>query len=786
MENLRNRSRLRQVQKILCQVNSYAEKVSRMEDNELSGKTAEFKERLSQGEGLDELLPEAYAVAREAAKRTLGMFPYDTQVMGGIVLHQGRIAEMKTGEGKTLVASMPLYLNALTGRSCILVTTNSYLAERDGKLLEKLFQFLNISLEIGVSDDPGVKLKTEDKKRIYQADIVYTTNAALGFDYLSENLAVSKEEQYLRDFYYVIIDEADSVLLDAAQTPLVISGVPRVQSNLYKTADYFVTLLKEGVDYILEDQTAWLTEQGIQRAERYFYIEDLFAEKNFEFVRHIYLALRAHTSFQKDRHYVVTGDTVTLLDEKTGRLLAATKLRAGQHQALEAKEHVTITQESRAMASVTYQNLFNMFEKKAGMTGTAKEDEEELKEIYDLEVVSIPTNRRMQRVDYADQYYGTLRGSITAAMEEILRVHETGQPILVIASSIAMNNVMSEMLLMEGIPHNVLNAYNTANEAEIIKEAGRRNAVTIATSVAGRGTDIRLGSGVEELGGLAVIGIGRMENRRQELQARGRSGRQGDPGFSKFYVSLEDDVVIHNGEDWLEKYRSGMEEIHNRKIIHAVNKAQKICEEQGAGARRSTMEFAESMRQQREWIYSIRQEILDGGYIPKDKLDKICLQVIDRFLREYKNENNGRLPSKSKVLRFAMDHLSYELKEIPKQEELDSEERIHDYLFGIMKSRIRQKLETITEEQLRQRFFRIMTLRAIDDAWVEEVDFLQQLRSTISGRRYTQRNVMYAFHEEAYESFERMQHQIQSDMIRNVCLGEIVRKENGLVQVIMP
>ena len=780
MDSFRNARRLRKLRKILYQVNRYKETMAQMQDEELRAKTDEFRGRLQNGETLDHLLPEAYAVVREASKRVLQMYPYDTQVLGGIALHQGRIAEMKTGEGKTLVASMPLYLNALTGRGCILVTTNSYLAVRDGTQLGMLFRFLGISLEVGVSDVPGKKLTSKDKKRIYGADIVYTTNSALGFDYLLENLAVSPEDQYLREFYYVIIDEADEVLLDSAQTPLVVSGAPRVQSNLYETADYFVSLLKEGRDYETQEKNAWLTEEGIRRAERYFYLKDLYAEENFETVRHIYLALKAHTAFFRDRQYLVENHKIYLLDAKTGRILQDTKLRAGQHQALEAKEHVPITQESRAMASVTYQSFFNMFEKKAGMTGTGAGDEDEFRQIYHLDVVVIPTNKRKIRKDYPDRYYTTLRAQILAAMEELVRVHRTGQPVLMITSSITMSDVVSEMLLQEGIPHNVLNAYNAAKEAEIIREAGQKNAVTVATSMAGRGTDIRLGEGVRELGGLVVLGVGRMESRRQELQARGRSGRQGDPGYSRFYVSLEDDVVIHHGPDSLERFRREDRRIRSPRLIRIINQAQRICEEKGCGARRSTMEFGESMLKQRNLVYALRREILKDKEPKKERYLQMEEAVIDEFLQK------NPIPDAAAVMRFALDNLSYRMESLPEESGLCSREAVRRYLMELTRQCLDRKIASLPEPELRCRFFRMMTLRAVDDAWIEEVDYLQQLRTTIAGRRYTQRNVMFDYHEEAYRSFQKMQKRMCRETMRNILLGEIVRKKDGSVQVLVP
>ncbi len=543
MNQLVNQIKQDHLHKILRKVNSWAPAMEKHSDEELRGLTVRFKERYRKGESLDALLPEAYAAVREAAKRVLGMYPYDVQVMGAIALHQGRIAEMKTGEGKTLVATMPLYLNALTWNSCILVTVNSFLAARDGKQMVELYLGMGLTTAIGVNENES-RQDVANKKSIYAADIVYTTNSSLGFDYLLDNLGDSYEKKYMRPFYYVIIDEADAVLLDNAQTPLVISGSPKVQSNLYEVADYFVTTLTEGVEYETQEQKVWLTREGIHKAEIFFSIENLYQGDHFMLIRHIYLALKAHTMYERDKQYVVSNDQIILLDERNGRLIYNTKLRGGQHQAIEAKEHVTVTAEQRAMASITYQSFFNLFPKTAGMTGTGAVDEAELQESYGMDVVTIPTNHPTIRKDYPDEVFSNLQAQMLGAMEEVLRLHAKHQPVLLIANSIRMSDLFSEMLLQKGIPHNVLNAYNEAKEADIIKEAGAADAVTIATSMAGRGTDIKMTDEVRSLGGLAVIGIGRMETLREELQTRGRAGRQGDPGFSKFYVSLVDDVVV--------------------------------------------------------------------------------------------------------------------------------------------------------------------------------------------------------------------------------------------------
>lgn len=549
---------LRRLNSILEQVNDFQDQMTALSDAALQAKTREFKERLAQGETLDMLLPEAYAVVREAADRVLGLFPYDVQVLGAIVLHQGNIAEMATGEGKTLTASMPLYLNALTGQGAMLITPNSYLALRDAEEMGKIYRFLGLTVQTAVTADESKPLKPEEKRLLYQADIVYTTNSALGFDYLIENLADRQESQYLPAFNYALIDEIDSILLDSAQTPLVISGAPRVQSNFYSIMDTFVTTLKEDRDFKVdrEKQETWLTPKGIRAAESFLDVDHLYARENQELVRHLNLALRAHQLYKRDKDYVVRrGEKdmeVVLLDKATGRLMEMTRLQGGQHQALEAKEHVKLTEETRAMASITYQNLFKLFKKLAGMTGTGKVAQAEFMETYSMAVVRIPTNRPVIRQDLPDQIYQTLPEKVFASMAEIQHYHDRGNPILVFTGSVEMSEIYSSLLLREGIAHNLLNANNAAWEAQIVAESGQKGAVTVATSMAGRGTDIKLGPGVAELGGLVVIGTERMENQRVDLQIRGRSGRQGDPGLTKFFVSLEDDLLKKWGPAWLQ------------------------------------------------------------------------------------------------------------------------------------------------------------------------------------------------------------------------------------------
>ncbi len=777
-----SRTALRKIRRILAQVNALAEKYAAFTDEELQAMTPVLKKRIQEdGETTGDVLPDAFAVCREAAKRVLGKYPYDVQVMGGIVLEQGKIAEMKTGEGKTLVATMPMYLNALTGHACFLVTMNNYLAARDGEEMSELYEFLGLTCAIGVSTDPKVQFKTEEKKQIYAADIVYTTDSAVAFDYLFDNLAKTPEERYFREFYYVIIDEVDSVLLDNAQTPLVISGAPKVQSNLYEIADYFVSTLVEKKDYKTEDDQVWLTPDGIVKAQRFFGMEDLFSEDHFAMVRHIYLALKAHAGFERDKQYVVDDGEVDLLDSKTGRIMKSSKLRGGQHQAIEAKEHVKITSEKRSMAAITYSDFYNMFPKKGGMTGTGVDNADEFRESYGMGMVVIPPNHKKRRIDYPDVVCTSLEQQIKEAFKEVVKVHETGQPILLITASIAMSDVFSELLLQKGIPHNQLNAYNIAKEAEIIREAGQKDAVTVATVVAGRGTDIRLGEGVEELGGLAVIGVGRMENIRLELQARGRAGRQGDPGYSRFYVSCEDDIVIEHGAKWLKNYRNQNRTISKGRLRRAILAAQQVNEDQGLQKRKSTVEYSSSMLNQRNVIYEMRSKLMEEVKTDKAYYLDIASSNIDDFLAEHTDDLSEYL-----LERFVLDNICYRLDEFPSEADAASPESAKQYLLKLTDRELTRKIKSIPLRTGRETFFRKMTLKAIDDNWVEQVDYMQQLRIGLQGRKYTQRNIMFDFHQEAYKAFIRMGKQIRKDMMRNILLGDLFKTPAGELKVLYP
>ena len=755
---------------LLGKVKEECKKVKNLSDYELKNKTNEFKRRLSAGETTEDILPEAFAVCCEADYRVLGMFPYDVQILGGIALHLCYLCEMNTGEGKTLTATMPLYLNGLTGKSTILVTANEYLAIRDAEEMGQVYEFLGLSVKAGVTRDTNEHLNNDQKKEIYAADIVYTTHGSLGFDYLLNNLVHSKEDRFMRELYYVIIDEADSVLLDSASMPLVISGSPRVQSNLYGITDFFVTTLVEDEHYIVEDNKVWLTDKGIEYAQRYFRIDSLYSKENFDVLRHVVLALRAHYLMDKDVDYVVTDSgEIVLLDKSTGRKMNGMKLRGGSHQAIEEKERLKLSQEQRSVASITYQNLFNLFPKMSGMSGTIADGKDELLEVYHKQVVVIPPNKPMARKDLPDKYFKTSEEQFDAVIKETVKRHNTGQPVLLIASLISDTEMLSKLLVQENIEHSVLNANNAFWEAEIIKEAGQRNVVTVATSMAGRGTDIHLGPGVKELGGLCVLGIGRMNNTRDERQARGRAGRQGEPGVSIFYTSLEDDVCEILGDEFLEKYIEKGKHISNRKIRKLINKSQKIKEESSVFQRKNAVDYDSVMQRQRTIMYKTRNDLLDGKSLDENSLLMICEENIKSYLKSNKYLNDFD------IHRYVLDNLSYRLQEMDK-----STKNQKEYLIQYSKMAFMNKKKILGDRF--SEYCRLCTLKALDDSWVEEVDYLQQLQAAISGRSSAQRNLLFEYQREAKISFEDMEKSIKKAMIRNILLGEVsFGKDNEMI-----
>lgn len=772
----------RRLQKILNKVRKEQLSIRELSDEALSGKTEEFRRRLSEGASTNSILPEAFAVICEADRRILGMEPYDCQILGGIALHYGYLAEMNTGEGKTLTATMPLYLNALTGKSTMLVTANEYLADRDAQEMGVVYEFLGMTVRSGASREQAGGRGNEEKRQIYNADIVYTTHGTLGFDYLLNNLVSSAEDRFLREFYYVIIDEADMVLMDAATMPLVISGVPRVQSNLYAMTDFFVTTLRPEQDYIEEEHSVWLTDEGVAYAERYFGIEKFYAAENFELNRHVTLALRARVLMEKGKDYVVTErGEVSLLDNGTGRVLPGMKLRGGIHQAIEQKEKLKLTQEARSIASITFQNLFLLFPRMSGMSGTIADARRELRQVYKKRVVVIPPNRPLMREDQKDLFFKNAEIQYEEAVKEVLRRHETGQPVLVVTSTIADTEIISGILVERGVAHSVLNANNAYWEAQIIKEAGLQGMVTVSTGMAGRGTDIHLGSGVRELGGLAVIGVGRMANVRLERQARGRAGRQGDPGSSQFFVSLEDDTASSVGEKTLEKYVEKDCRISNRKLRRLINGAQKRKEEQAVFQRKRSVDYDKVLKRQRVMIYGVRNRLLDGGSLELKTVRQLAHESVRMFLKE------NRRPDMGDVTRYVLNNICYDLdSRILGIREGMSKKALGRVLTSYVTSVWENRTKSFSSEDELKEFIRLCSLRAIDNAWVEQVDYLQQLQFLVSGWSSAQRNPVFEYHAEAYKSFQGMERTIKKEIVRNIFLGTKRYGKTGEMYILFP
>ena len=779
---------LRKVTKILKKINALKRTMESLSDQELAAKTVEFRQRLAKGETLDDLLVEAFAVVREADRRVLGMFPYDVQVMGGIVIHEGNVAEMNTGEGKTLTATMPVYLNALTGKGTMVITPNAYLAKRDAEEMGVVYRFLGLTIGVPFVES-GEELSVEEKREMYDSDIVYTTNANLGFDYLNDNLASNEEGKFLRPFDYAIIDEIDDILLDSAQTPLIIAGAPRVQSNHYGIVNTLMTTLVEGKDFIFKEEKGevWLTKQGAKEAESFFGIDHLYNEKNAVFARHLVYAMRAHKLYTKDKDYVIRDNEMLLVDKGSGRLLEQTKLQGGLHQAIEAKEQVKLSPETRAMASITYQSLFKMFNKLSGMTGTGKVAEKEFRETYNMAVVRIPTNRPKQRIDYPDNLYVTLPEKVYASLEYIKEYHAKGNPLLVFVGSVEMSHLYSSLLLREGIAHNVLNAHNVAREAQIISESGQMGAVTVATSMAGRGTDIKLGKGVAELGGLIVIGTERMESQRIDLQIRGRSGRQGDPGMSKFFVSLEDDVIKKFGPSWVhKKYKDYQvqdmtqpEVLKGRKYRKLVEKSQHASDSAGRSARRQTLEYAESMNIQRDIVYKERNRLIDGSRALEDVVEEIIASYIDQVTA-------SNYESRELLFHFIVTNISFHIKEVPDHIDVTDKTAVRSFMKQVIDRELSEKKELLEQHGLYEQFLRLSLLKAIDDNWVEQVDYLQQLSMAIGGQSASQKNPIVEYYQEAYAGFEAMKEQIRADMVRNLLMGLVEVTPKGEIVTHFP
>jgi preprotein translocase subunit SecA len=762
-----NDREIKKLNKTVEQVNELEVKIKTLSDAELAAKTLEFKDRLGKGETLDDILPEAFAVVREASRRTLGMRHFDVQILGGIVLHQGRIAEMKTGEGKTLVATLPAYLNALTGEGVHIVTVNDYLASRDSEWMGQIYRFLGLEVGLIVHG-----LDYDQRKQAYSSDIIYGTNNEFGFDYLRDNMVLYKEQMVQRVLNYAIVDEVDSILIDEARTPLIISGQAEKSTDLYRRFASFVPRLKKETDLNVDEKAhaVVLTEDGVAKAEQFLNIDNLYDPENMELAHHLNQALKAYYLMKRDRDYVVKDGEVIIVDEFTGRLMFGRRYSEGLHQAIEAKEGVKVERESTTLATITFQNYFRMYKKLAGMTGTAATEEEEFQRIYGLDVVVIPTNEPMIRKDLSDVVYKNEAGKFKAVVDEVVDCYQRRQPVLVGTISIEKSEILSDMLKRRGVPHQVLNAKHHEKEAEIIAKAGQPGAVTIATNMAGRGTDIVLGEGVPELGGLHIIGTERHESRRIDNQLRGRSGRQGDPGSSRFYVSLEDDLMRLFGGDSIKNImeKLGMEEdqpIEHPLITRSIENAQKKVEAHNFDIRKHVLEYDDVMNKQREVIYSQRRQILEGDNL-KDNIINMIEQTINELLDIYTNKN---MHPEEWDLKGLVDYaeeifLPHNVLDIGNIEDLTRDD-LKQKLMDIAIKRYEAKEAEIGSELMRE-LERVIMLRVVDQKWMDHIDAMDQLRQGIGLRAYGQRDPVVEYKFEGFEMFQSMVASIREDVIK--------------------
>ncbi|TCP26037.1 protein translocase subunit secA [Scopulibacillus darangshiensis] len=766
--------KLNKMEKIAHQIDAIAEDTKVLSDEQLREKTDEFKQRLHDGETLDDILPEAFAVAREASTRVLGMTPYFVQLIGGIALHEGNISEMKTGEGKTLVATMPLYLNALSGKGAHLVTVNDYLASRDAEQMGELFNFLGLTVGLNI---PG--MSHDEKKEAYAADITYATNNELGFDYLRDNMVLYEEEMVQRPLNYAIIDEVDSILIDEARTPLIISGSAEKSTMLYTQANQFARLLKDEEDYTIDLKTksVQLSEEGMTKAEKFFSVENLYDYANVQLNHHIHQALKANAIMHRDTDYVVQDDEIVIVDQFTGRLMQGRRYSEGLHQAIEAKEAVEIQRESKTLATITFQNYFRMYKKLAGMTGTAKTEEEEFQSIYNMDVIVIPTNKPVIRDDRADLIYKSMEGKFKAVVDEIVRAFHVGQPVLVGTVAVETSELISKMLKRRGITHNVLNAKNHAREADIIENAGQQGAVTIATNMAGRGTDIKLGEGVIELGGLYIVGTERHESRRIDNQLRGRSGRQGDPGVSQFYLSMEDELMRRFGSERMQGMmtRLGMDDdqpIESKLVSKSVESAQKRVEGNNFDARKQLLQFDDVMRQQREIIYKQRAEVLESANLKED-IQEMIQTVIERHVNAH--TPHEEIPEEwdlQKIIDY-LNALIFNEGEVTEKDLKGKEpEEMVDHITAKALDQYDNKEESFTEERMRE-FERVIMLRAVDMKWMDHIDAMEQLREGIHLRSYGQVDPFREYQFEGFKMFEEMIASIEEEVVNYLMKAEI-------------
>ena len=772
-----DKGELRRLEKMADKVLKYEDEMAAMTDEQLQAKTEEFKQRYQNGETLDQLLYEAFAVVREGAKRVLGLFPYKVQVMGGIVLHHGDVPEMRTGEGKTLTATMPVYLNALAGKGVHVVTVNEYLTERDATEMGELYSWLGLSVGINLAAKSPM-----EKKEAYLCDITYSTNSEIGFDYLRDNMVVRAENMVQRPLNYALVDEVDSILIDEARTPLIVSGANAVEtSQLYHMADHFVKSLDKD-DYIIDIQskTIGLSDSGIDKAESYFKLENLYDIENVALTHFIDNALRANYIMILDIDYVVSEEQeILIVDQFTGRTMEGRRYSDGLHQAIEAKEGVPIQDETKTSASITYQNLFRMYKKLAGMTGTGKTEEEEFREIYNIRVIPIPTNRPIQRIDHSDLLYASLDAKFKAVVEDVKARYQKGQPVLVGTVAVETSDFLSKKLVEAGVPHEVLNAKNHYREAQIIMNAGQRGAMTIATNMAGRGTDIKLGEGVRELGGLCVIGTERHESRRIDNQLRGRSGRQGDPGESQFYLSLEDDLMKRFGSERLkgvfERLNMSDEAIESRMLTRQVEAAQKRVEGNNYDTRKQVLQYDDVMREQREIIYAQRHDVITADRDLAPEIHAMIKRTINRIV-----DNHARAKQEEKleaILNFAKYNLlpedSISLEDLTGL----SDQAIKDELYKRALEVYDSQVAKLRDEEAVKEFQKVLILRVVDSKWTDHIDALDQLRNAVGLRGYAQNNPVVEYQAEGFRMFNDMIGSIEFDVTRLMMKAQIHEQE---------
>ncbi len=779
---------------IVDKIESLEPEMEKLSDEELRGKTAEFKKRLADKETLDDILPEAYAVVREASKRTIGLRHFRVQLIGGVILHQGRITEMRTGEGKTLVSTLPAYLNALEGKGVHIVTVNDYLAKRDAEWMGQIHEFLGLTVGVILNS-----MDNDERREAYNCDITYATNNELGFDYLRDNMVIYKEQLVQRDLHYAIVDEVDSVLIDEARTPLIISGSSGKSTKIYEACDNLVRQLKKGTekelskmdiimkednnetgDYVAneKEKTVNLTEQGIKKVERFFHLENLADPENLEIQHCVNLSLRAHALMHLDKDYVVKDDQVLIVDEFTGRIMPGRRYSDGLHQAIEAKEHVKVKRESKTLATITFQNFFNKYDKKCGMTGTALTEEKEFREIYGMDVVEVPTNLPVKRIDHNDSVYKTKREKLNAIVEDIAASHEKGQPVLVGTITIDASEELSQLLKKRGIPHKVLNAKFHELEAEIIADAGQVGAVTIATNMAGRGTDIKLGEGVTELGGLKIIGTERHESRRIDNQLRGRAGRQGDPGESKFYISLEDDLMrLFGSQNLMQMFNSlGMpegEQIQHKMLNKAIERAQKKIESNNYGIRKNLLEYDQINNEQREIIYAERRKVLDG-----DDMRDTIISMIDELVEKYVNmvigDDQGPSEWNLKELNEILIPM-IPVKPVTGDGCGSKQELIQNLKEEALRLYETKEAEFPEPEQIRE-IERVVILKVTDSRWMDHIDDMDQLRQGIGLQAFGQRDPVVEYRLQGYDMFNDMTESIREEAVKMLMHVRIEQK----------